>query len=110
MCSMPRKIDEEVRVRAVRLVTDHLSEYPSLTAAAWAVARQVCEGASSPSSYQVRSVWPTNRTQDTVVTPWPESDRPVQRRGKSSQTLPQVVGSLGREFFWTTFQSRSWCS
>src|SRR3954469_7529508 len=49
--------------------------------------RQVCDGASRPSSYQVRSVWPvrftalhrsraTNRTQDTVVTPWPESDRP----------------------------------
>ena len=48
--------------------------------------RQVCDGASSPSSYQVRSVWPvravalhrsrsTNRTQDTVVTPWPGSDR-----------------------------------
>ena len=43
--------------------------------------------ASRPSSYQVRSVWPvraatlhqsrpTNRTQDTVVTPWPGSDRP----------------------------------
>ena len=49
--------------------------------------RQVCDGASCPSSYQVRSVWPvraatlhqsrpTNRTQDTVVTPWPGSNRP----------------------------------
>src|SRR5271163_3657087 len=48
--------------------------------------RQVCDGASSPSSYQVRSVWPvraatlhrrrsTNRTQDTMVIPWPGSDR-----------------------------------
>src|ERR1700679_3296923 len=48
--------------------------------------RQVCDGASSPSSYQVRSVWPvraatlhrcrpTNRTQDTLVTPWPGSGR-----------------------------------
>ena len=48
--------------------------------------RQVCDGASSPSSYQVSSVWPvraatlhrhrpTNRTQDTMVTPWPGSDR-----------------------------------
>ena len=25
-------------------------------------------------------------------------------------TLPQVVGWLGREFFWTTCQARSWCS
>ena len=38
---MPKKIDPEVRARAVRLVNEHLSEYPSLTAAAGAVARQV---------------------------------------------------------------------
>ena len=41
MCSMPKKIDPEVRARAVRLVDEHLSEYPSLTAAAEAVAKQV---------------------------------------------------------------------
>mgnify|MGYP003430433861 CR=1 FL=1 len=34
---MPKKIDDEVKARAVRLVTDHLSEYPSLTAAAAAI-------------------------------------------------------------------------
>lgn len=38
---MPRKIDPEVQARAVRLVTDHLGEYPSLTAASDAVAKQV---------------------------------------------------------------------
>ena len=38
---MPKKIDPEVRARAVRLVNEHLSEYPSLTAAAEAVAKQV---------------------------------------------------------------------
>ncbi|WP_147304053.1 hypothetical protein [Subtercola boreus] len=36
---MPKKIDSAVRDRAVRLVQDHRSEYPSLTAAAAAVAR-----------------------------------------------------------------------
>ena len=30
---MPKKIDPEVRARAVRLAADHLGEYPSLTAA-----------------------------------------------------------------------------
>ena len=30
---MPKKIDPEVRARAVRWVADHLGEYPSLTAA-----------------------------------------------------------------------------
>lgn len=35
---MPKKIDAKVKERCVRLVLDHLAEYPSLTAAAEAVA------------------------------------------------------------------------
>ena len=41
---MPKKIDPEVQARAVRLVADHLGEYPSLTAASAAVAKQVGVG------------------------------------------------------------------
>jgi len=41
---MTKKIDPEVRARAVRLVADHLGEYPSLTAASAAVAKQVGVG------------------------------------------------------------------
>ncbi len=37
---MPKRIDPGVKDRAVRLVREHRSEYPSLTAAAAAVARQ----------------------------------------------------------------------
>ena len=44
---MPKKIDDEVRARAVRLVLEHQSEYASLTAAAEAVARQVGVGKES---------------------------------------------------------------
>lgn len=44
---MPKKIDPEVKARAVRLVTEHLGEYPSLTAASAAVAKQVGVGAES---------------------------------------------------------------
>lgn len=36
---MPKKIDPELRARAVRLVGEHQQEYPSLTAASQAVAR-----------------------------------------------------------------------
>ena len=69
--------------------------------------RQVCDGASSPSSYQVSSVRPvragtlhqtrsTNRTQDTTVIPWPGSDRSrCSAAAKSSQTLPVVVRDRG---------------
>ena len=44
---MPKKIDEELRARAVRLVTEHRSEYPTLTAAVQAVAKQVGVGKES---------------------------------------------------------------
>jgi transposase-like protein len=38
---MPKKIDEQVRARAVRLVTEHQEEYPTETAAMEAVAKQL---------------------------------------------------------------------
>jgi len=44
---MPKKIDPEVRARAVRMVQDHAQEYPSQTAAAAAVARQLGIGRES---------------------------------------------------------------
>ena len=44
---MPKKIDPALRARAVRLVREHRSEYPSLTAASAAVARQVGVGHES---------------------------------------------------------------
>lgn len=37
---MPKVIDQEIKARAVRLVAEHRGDYPSLTAAAAAVARQ----------------------------------------------------------------------
>jgi len=50
MYVMPKKIDFALRdraVRLVRLVREHRSEYPSLTAASAAVARQVGVGHES---------------------------------------------------------------
>jgi transposase-like protein len=44
---MPKRIDEQLKSRAVRLVTDHQQEYPSLTAACEAVARQLGVGQES---------------------------------------------------------------
>ena len=42
---MPKKIDQKVKERCVRQVLEHLPEYPSLTAAAEAVARREGERA-----------------------------------------------------------------
>ncbi len=44
---MPKKIDEELKARAVRLVQDHRGEYSSLTAAAAVVAKQLGVGKES---------------------------------------------------------------
>ena len=44
---MPKKIPEETRQRATRLVLDHLEEYPNLTAACQSVAGRLGLGAES---------------------------------------------------------------
>jgi transposase len=38
---MPKKVNPELRARAVRMVQEHQQDYPSLTAAAQAVAKQL---------------------------------------------------------------------
>ena len=52
---MPKKIDPEVKARAVRLVTEHLGEYPSLTAAATAVAKQLGLGPETVRRYVLQA-------------------------------------------------------
>src|SRR5690606_994029 len=44
---MPKQIDPEVKARAVRLVMEHRAEYPTMTDAVLAVARQVGVGKES---------------------------------------------------------------
>ncbi|GFZ75704.1 insertion element IS6110 uncharacterized 12.0 kDa protein [Microbacterium album] len=44
---MPKRIPEETKQRAVRLVLDHLDEYPNLTTACETVARRLGFGAES---------------------------------------------------------------
>lgn len=52
---MPKRIDPKVRERCVRLVLDQLQEYPSLTAAAEAVARREGVGKESVRRWVVRA-------------------------------------------------------
>src|SRR3954453_10936206 len=47
MSTMPKKIDDELKARAVRLVQDHRGESSSLTAAAGVVAKQLGVGKES---------------------------------------------------------------
>ena len=52
---MPKRIDAKVKERCVRLVLDHLAEYPSLTAAAEAVARREGVGKESVRRWVVQA-------------------------------------------------------
>ena len=52
---MPKKIDEELKARAVRLVNDHQGEYSSLTAAAAVVAKQLGVGKESVRRWVIQS-------------------------------------------------------
>jgi transposase-like protein len=73
MSTMPKKIDGELKARAVRLVSDHVGEYPSLTAASAAVAKQLGVGRES-------------------VLRWVVQDQVDggQRQGASTQELAEV--------------------
>ena len=55
MSTMPKKINPEVKARAVRLVTEHRQEYPSDTAAAAAVAKQLGLGRESVRRWVVQA-------------------------------------------------------
>ena len=52
---MPKVIDKEIRARAVRLVAEHRGDYPSLTAAAAAVARQLGLGKETVRRWAVQA-------------------------------------------------------
>ena len=55
MSTMPKKIDEELKARAVRLVNDHQGEYSSLTAAAAVVATHLGVGKESVRRWVIQS-------------------------------------------------------
>ena len=52
---MPKKIDDELKARAVRLVQDHRGEYSSLTAASAVVAKQLGVGKESVRRWAIQA-------------------------------------------------------
>lgn len=52
---MPKKIDPEVRSRALRLLEAHGQEYPSITAAAEAIAKQLGVGQETVRRWAVQA-------------------------------------------------------
>lgn len=52
---MPKMIDPEVKARAVRLVTEHRQEYPTMAAACLAVSKQLSVGQESVRRWVVQA-------------------------------------------------------
>ncbi len=52
---MPKKVDPEVRTRALRLLETHAGEYASLTAASEAIAKQVGVGKETVRRWAVQA-------------------------------------------------------
>ncbi|MBB5597654.1 transposase-like protein [Neomicrococcus lactis] len=64
---MSKIIDPEVKARAVRLVTEHSPEYPSLTAAVTAVAKQLGVGKESLRRWVIQAQVDTGERRDVTT-------------------------------------------
>ena len=87
---MPKKIDPQLKARAVRLVSEHRGEYPNLTAAAAAVAKQVGVGKESVRRWVIQSEIDAG-TRDGVTTE--ESDE-IRRLKAENRRLREDVAIL----------------
>jgi len=87
---MPKKIDQKVKERCVRQVLEHLPEYPSLMAAAEAVARREGVGKESVRRWVVQAQIDVD-----------------QRQGATTEELAQIKSSRPRSAGWRKTY-RSW--
>lgn len=83
MLAMPKKIDQKVKERCVRQVLDHLQEYPSLTAAAEAVAKREGVGKESVRRWVIQAQVDSG-----------------DRQGPTSEELAEIEGKV-RDLAWT---------
>ena len=87
---MPKKIDPALRARAVRLVTEHQQEYPSLTAAAAAVAKQVGVGKETVRRWVIQDQV-DNGTREGLTT---EEHEEIKRLKSENRRLREDVAVL----------------
>ena len=87
---MPKKIDPALRARAVRLVTEHQQEYPSLTAAAAAVAKQVGVGKETVRRWVIQDQV-DNGTREGLTT---EENEEIKRLKSENRRLREDVAVL----------------
>ena len=81
---MPKKIDPELKARAVRLVSEHRGEYPTVTAASQAVAKQLGVGKESVRRWVIQA-------RDRCRRPGRDHDRGVRRDSPVEGGEPQAA-------------------
>lgn len=94
---MPKKIDPELKARAVRLVMEHRGEYPNLTAASQAVAKQVGVGKESVRRWVIQADVDAGRREGTTS----EESAEIKRLKAENRRLREDVAVLkaARTFF-----------
>lgn len=102
---MPKQIDPELKARAVRLVNDHLGEYPSLTAAATAVGKQLGVGKETVRRWVVQAQ--VDSGQRTGITS--EENDEIKRLQNENRRLREDVAILkaATSFFVGELDSRN---
>ena len=87
---MPKRIDAEVKARAVRLVTEHQQEYPNLTAACQAAGRKVGVGAESVRRW-VRQAEIDNGDRHGMTTAMAAENRELKRKNRELEQTIEVL-------------------
>ena len=87
---MPKKIDPELKARAVRLVMEHRGEYPNLTAASQAVAKQVVVGKESVRRWVIQADVDAGRREGTTS----EESAEIKRLKAENRRLREDVAVL----------------
>lgn len=87
---MPKKIDEELKARAARLVLEHRGEYPNLTAASMAVAKQLGVGKESVRRWIIQADVDAGRREGTTS----EESEEIKRLKAENRRLREDVAIL----------------
>lgn len=87
---MPKKVDPELKARAVRLVMEHRGEYPNLTAASQAVAKQVGVGKESVRRWVIQADVDAGRREGTTS----EESAEIKRLKAENRRLREDVAVL----------------
>ena len=91
---MPKRIPEETKQRAIRLVLDHLDEYPNLTAACGAVSARLGFGTESLRRW-VRQAQVDAGDRQGVTTSESERIRRLERENRELREANAMADSTG---------------